>query len=106
MFVDQPEADVEDLLGRPLYIDVVNRCYKLTGSRRLKATRPKDAPGRVVKEVEQHFKLLADVNEFDDFSPASFLLENREDFASSPALEDALGRFERLFETVNSFLGA
>ncbi len=104
MFVDQPEADVEDLLGRALYVDVVNRCYNLTGSKRLKATRPKDAPERVVKEVEQHFKLLADVEDFDHFSPASFLLENRESLASSPALEDALGRFERLFETVNSFL--
>lgn len=104
MFVDQSEADVEDLLGRPLYVDIVNKLYKLSGPKRMKATRPKDAPARVVKEVEEHLKLLPDLPEFNHLPPATFLLENRDAFASAPGIEEALDRFEKLFETLNSFL--
>jgi energy-coupling factor transporter ATP-binding protein EcfA2 len=106
MFADgQAEADVEDMLGRKFYCSLVNNAYSLPVSQRLKSTRPKDAPERVVKEVEKHFKLLpAAVPEFDHFTPSLHLVEHRGDFASAPGIDAALDRFERLFLTLNSFL--
>jgi energy-coupling factor transporter ATP-binding protein EcfA2 len=106
MFVDgQDEADIEDLLGRRLYIEVVNKAYGLSSTQRLKAAKAADAPDRVVKEVEDHFKLLTGgVPEFSHLRPAAHLLEHRAEFAEATGIEDALDRFEKLFAQLNAFL--
>jgi hypothetical protein len=45
MFVDgQAEADVEEVLGRRLYVESVNKTYALPVTRRLKAKKPTAAP--------------------------------------------------------------
>ena len=104
MLVDQDEADIEDLVGRRLYIDVVNRAYGLGSANRLKATKPDGAPARVVKEVEDHFRLIPAADEFDHYRPAEHLLTHRADFREAAGIETALDRFEELFRQLNSFL--
>jgi predicted ATP-dependent endonuclease of OLD family len=106
MFVEgQDEADVEDLLGRRVYIEIVNKAYSLSNTHRLKAQRASEAPERVVKEVEEHFKLLpANIDDFDHFRPAVYLLEHSQAFDEASGVEVALDNFETLFEMVNSFL--
>lgn len=106
MFVSQSEADIEDVVGRELYVDLVNRCYRLDEPLRLPVERRAEAPERVVKEVEHHFALLSpNAPAFDHYAPAAFLMEAggklRDDL---PGLKEALNRFEKMFQTINSLL--
>jgi predicted ATP-dependent endonuclease of OLD family len=99
------EADVEDLLGRRFYIELVNRAYSLGTGNKLKTTKAKDAPERVVKEVESHFKTLpSSVPEFDHYTPAEYLVLNRGNLTGVPGLDAALDVFEALFVQLNAFL--
>jgi predicted ATPase len=43
-YAGQPEADIEDLLGRPAYVSLVNRCYSLPKKQAIAERRPSDAP--------------------------------------------------------------
>jgi hypothetical protein len=105
MYLDSvTEADVEDILGRDLYIRLVNATYGLSGENALPTKRPKDAPERVV-EVEEHFRTLpANVPEYDHYAPARYLIEHASEL-SLPGLDDALTRFEKLFTDLNPLLG-
>lgn len=77
MYADQNEADIEDLIGRSLYAALVNRCWELDAKYCIPATRPENAPLRVLREVEDHFaQLPPTVKEFDHYSPAAYLMEN------------------------------
>ncbi|MDQ2752091.1 MAG: ATP-binding protein, partial [Bacteroidota bacterium] len=68
-FSGQPEADIEDMLGRELYIALVSQCYSLKAANKLAKTKPASAPIRVVKEVEDHFRALpATVEEFNHYT--------------------------------------
>ena len=83
----------------------MNKTYALPATRRLKAKKPTAAPERVVKEAEDHFKLLPpEVPEFDHLTPALYLIEHRGEFSSAAGIEATLDRFEKLFTTLNSFL--
>jgi hypothetical protein len=100
---DATEADVEDILGRAAYLQLVKDTYSLSAKDALPKARPEDAPIRVVAEVEQHFKTLPpEVPEFDHFSPARHLLENPSALGDNS--EAALERFERLFVALNALL--
>ena len=104
MYIDQNEGDIEDLLGREFYIDLVRRTYHLSKTQSLPAKIKKTAPVRAVKEVEEHFRTLpASVAEFDHYRPAEFLLLNDAD-EKAPGLAEALDRFEKLFADLNAFL--
>jgi len=59
MYSSGSEADVEDILGRITYVDLVNRCYRLTGKDAIPDTKPTGAPERVVIEVAQHLTSVA-----------------------------------------------
>lgn len=106
MFVDQNEADIEDLLGRTLYVSLVNRCYRLEQTQCLPAERGINVPVRVVKEVEQHFAILPpEAPAFDHYAPSAFLIEAGSGLrASLPGMEEAVETFENLFREVNSLL--
>lgn len=104
-FADQPEADIEDILGRDMYLGLINLCYKLSKKNELPAKRPESAPIRVLKEVEEHFRTLpTTVSEFDHYSPARFLMGTPVVLAELPGLDAALDRFERLFKSINGLL--
>ena len=57
-FLEQEEGDIEDILGRTLYAELVAGALDLEPANALPAERPSDAPIRVVKEVEAHCALL------------------------------------------------
>ncbi len=104
MYIDGDEGDVEDLLGREFYIELVKRTYSLSKGNAISIKKPKDAPSRVVKEVEAHFRTLpASVENFDHFRPAEFLLLNGAD-NNTEGMDGALDAFERLFTDLNTFL--
>ena len=104
MYANQKEADIEDLIGREAYLDLVHRKYELAEAQRLPAKRPASAPIRVVKEVESHFATLPPrIPEFDHFGPAECLtLQGISPVV--PELDAALDHFERLFKDLNSML--
>jgi len=106
MYVDQDEADTEDMLGRSFYVSLVNKCYSL--SKKLPVKKPKgaDLPVRVLEEVENHFRTLPpEVPELSHLEPAAYLLENAGKLRSTlPDLEQAIERFEKLFHDLNLLL--
>ena len=101
----QEEADIEDVLGRDLYIHLVNRCYGLEGKKQLTSTQFEGAPRPVLEEVKLHFRTVAiDGPEFDHLSPAVYLVEHEGDFSDANGIEAALDRFEKLFDSINGLL--
>jgi hypothetical protein len=104
-YVHGKEADVEDLLGRVMYTELVNMTYGLSNEERLVDVAP-GTHERVVLEVEDHFRLLkSGVREFDHFAPAEYLTERGADVANTlPGVDSALDRFERLFHDLNQCL--
>ena len=104
-YANQDEADVEDLLGRAAYIELVKQCYDLSPTELLPDTKPNNAPIRCVKEVEDHMRLLTNKPDFDHFMPAQYFLENIAPLAEQlPEWNMALDRFEALFKELNTLL--
>lgn len=106
LYSGQPEADIEDVIGREFYFELVNHCYGLSGEYTLDPKKePQDL--RVVKEVEEYFRTLPpDVPEFDHYTPAAYLVENSERLRNElPGMNGALDRFEQLFKDLNKLLG-
>ncbi|MBI3245017.1 MAG: AAA family ATPase [Deltaproteobacteria bacterium] len=104
MYAGQAEADVEDLLGRMMYLDIVREAYEQDRKAWLPSKRPATAPERVVKEMEQFFNTLpANVPEFDHYIPSEWLLQKGLPYEPA-GLEEALNRFETLFKDLNALL--
>jgi len=103
-YARQAEADVEDLIGRPMYLDLVRETYAHDKKGWLPNKKPLDAPVRVVKEVEQFFDTLPPAApQFDHYAPAEWLMQKGTSY--SPAgLDEALDRFEALFKDLNALL--
>lgn len=98
------EADVEDILGRGFYAELVKATYGLTAKQALAKAKPKDAPERVTVEVEDYFRTLpASVPEYDHFAPSRYLIEHSSEL-TLPGTDEALNRFEKLFEDLNGLL--
>ncbi|ANZ36959.1 hypothetical protein BBK82_13635 [Lentzea guizhouensis] len=98
------EADVEDMLGRGFYTELVKATYGLTAKQAMPKTKPGDAPERVTSEVEDYFRTLpARVPEYDHFAPSRYLLEQASKL-TLPGQDEALNRFEKLFEDLNGLL--
>lgn len=99
------EADIEDMLGRDLYVKLVNSCYSLEKEKQLPATQSVEAHKPVLEEVKMHFRtVVTEGPEFDHFSPAVYLVEHEDVFSDSEEIQAALERFERLFDSVNELL--
>ena len=102
-FVDQQEADTEDMLGRELYAEIVNGAYDLKKKKRFKPEEGDTGP--VVKAVEKHFRTVAiEGPEFDHLTPAVYLAEHESDFSDETSVVDAVSRFEKFFTKVNALL--
>ncbi len=106
MFVDGDEADTEDLIGRSNYITLVNTRYDLPASYKLPVKKPSGASVRVTEEVKNRFGTLpAKYPEFDHYTPALYLMNKTEEMRSAfPELDQALERFEELFQGLNKLL--
>ncbi|HUU53531.1 MAG TPA: AAA family ATPase [Armatimonadota bacterium] len=103
-YVQGSEADIEDLIGRASYMAIVNAAFGLKGRSRLDP-EAQSHQQRVLKEVEEHFRLLKNAREFNHYEPAEYLTEHGFELAPDlPDLHSALDRFEKLFRDLNSCL--
>lgn len=106
MFTGSAEADVEDLLGRDLYLALVTATYSLTKKDQFPATKPADASELVAVEARDHMLTVsASVDAFDHFAPAAYLVEHWGELKDTlPGVDEALDRFEELFKQLNALL--
>jgi energy-coupling factor transporter ATP-binding protein EcfA2 len=107
-YVGKNEADVEDLVGRPLYSAVVNARYGLKGAEMFSSDGHVSSGPRAVKEAEAHFERLKQTMKdpplLDHYSPAAYLAEHAAEYRKSSGYNEALDRFERLFRDLNALL--
>jgi len=105
-YTNNVESDIEDVIGRELYIEIVNRYLRLDDEHKLPQSKPNAADERVVKQVEAHCRLLPPGHpEFNHYDPIDYLLGlSEQEIATLPSLDDALDRFERVFADLNSLL--
>lgn len=105
-FVNQEEADIEDLIGWDLYAALVNGALSIPDAYRLPSVKPDDCEMRIVKEVEKRTQVLpAGVPEFDHFGVAKYLQQLSPDqIEELPGLPYALDRFEALFAKLNKLI--
>jgi hypothetical protein len=103
LYVDLEDAQLEDLLGRRLYRELVTGAYGLEESAVLD-DEPAAGARRVVADVEAYFASMPPwAPRFDSFAPASYLFENTATLRSTlPDLGEALDRFEKLFRDLHS----
>jgi energy-coupling factor transporter ATP-binding protein EcfA2 len=100
-YAKQEEADMEDVIGREVYVELVARTYDLPGTKKLPMNKPSDAPIRLIQEVEEHFK--SEKLDFDHYRPAEFMIQQGHQF-TLPGLDAALDRFESIFRDLNALL--
>lgn len=100
------EADIEDMIGRDLYVELINRCYALEDAKKLPLQKSNDAYIRVVEEVDEHFRTVVTEGDFfdDHLRPAIYLMEHESEFQDVNGLCTALDRFEQFFKKVNALL--
>ena len=106
-FVNQAEADVEDLFEPDLFVSMLNGAYAPPASHQVtveKLTQANLNTPRSVKKAEALFKLMpAEVPEFDHFGPARWLMSNPDALdGDSPAVIATLDRFEKRVQTYNN----
>lgn len=105
-YAGQSEGDTEDIIGRANFVELVNKAYGLAPGHRLPDVKPSNAPMLALTEVEDHFNVLPpDVDEFDHYHPAEYLMVNGAKLKKAlPELDAALDRFEKLFADLNQLL--
>lgn len=105
-FTGTAEADVEDLLGRELYVALVTTCYDLGKKDQFPASKPATASDLVAKEAAEHMlTVAATVPKFDHYAPAAYLVSHWGELKGSlPGVEDALARFEAFYRDVNALI--
>ncbi len=105
-FCNQAEADVEDLIGEELLLDLVNAAYAVPNDQKLVARSLPAGPGanlRVVPKVEAAMKLVSTAKVFDHFQQASWLIQNPNALDATRHAE-TFDRFEQLFIALNKLL--
>lgn len=104
-YADQPEADVEDIIGAKNYVKLVNQTYSVVDTDMMIV--PSSLPTRIVKAAEAHFRTVkATIPEFDHYAPSRYFCEHQSEvIASLPELDAMLDRFEKIFKDLNSILG-
>ena len=105
-YVNQDEADIEDLLGRTTYVALVNNCYHLTDKDAI-AAPPPSRSARIVTFIEDEMRLRPRAPEFDHYHPAEYLVQHRADLlASLPDVDAGLDRFQKFFEELNQVVAS
>lgn len=107
-FCNQDEADIEDLIGSSLYLDLINSAYELKGKNALSAkslSSTGETSPRIVLQVEAAIRLNSAAPDFDHYAPAFWLIQHPEFLlADTPEVSAALDRFEALFKQLNALL--
>lgn len=107
-FVDQEEADIEDLFDISLFVHMLNKAYSPPATHKITVKKLQDAAPTVrsMKKAEALFNLMpAGVAEFDHFGPARWLLRNPDLLdADTAEVKATLDRAEKVFKTYNQLL--
>jgi len=108
-FLSQSEADVEDLFAPELFVDILNGAYAPPSTHQVTVESLTNADvntPRLVKKAEALFRLMpAEVNEFDHFGPARWILENPDVLdQETPSVLETICRFEHLVQAYNKLL--
>ena len=108
-FVDQDEGDIEDLFSTGLFVSIVNEAYSLPKKHKLTVENLKSADEKTVRQVvmaEAYFRVLPnEIDTFDHFTPASWLIQHPEHLTGDGAdISKSLERFENIFKTFNALL--
>ena len=109
-FTGKDESDIEDFFEPELFVEIVNRAYKLNSEDehaiKVEQLKKESEFPRQVKQVENLFMTKpSEVPEFDHFTPSAWLIRNGailED--GSERVTKTLGRFENAFKAVNALL--
>lgn len=107
-FVNQQEADVEDIFGPELFAEILNGAFTPPAGKEVNKANLLGVQGteRIVKKAEALFRLMPpQVPQFDHFAPARWLLEHSKILDNdSPAVQQTLDRAEKVFKTFNALL--
>ncbi|MBD8051107.1 ATP-dependent nuclease [Limnohabitans radicicola] len=107
-FVEQQEADVEDLFDPELFAEILNAAYKPPAAKEVTkdSLLAASESERIVKKAEALFRLMpSEVAEFDHFAPARWLLDNPSVLDNdAPAVLTTLERAEKVFAAFNALL--
>ena len=102
--VGRTEADIEDVIGRKNYVDLTRMAYNLDPDDMRPIERSGGSRAKVVEEVKDFMTSLPrGPGHFDRYRSAEFLIQQGADF-SLPELDQALDRFEALFQDLNAML--
>jgi len=106
LYVNKPEADMEDMIGWRNYLTLVNKAYGLVGSSELKDEER--TAERVAKVVEDKFRSMPDHRTaFSRYTASEYFIKHRDAvFCALPDVPSALDRFEGIFRDLNSIVGA
>lgn len=104
-FIEQSEADVEDMFEVPFYLKLVSGEYKTSLDKELKEKDLKSRSPRVVVRLDQHFSEnpLGSGAKFNHYRPARYFAENSEKLKKAISA-GTLDRFEKAFKQLNSLL--
>ena len=107
-FVEQNEADIEDLFDPAFFSTIVNSSFNLVEPDIVSAEKldADDSTPRLVKKVESLFNVFADhIPLFDHFTPADWLLRNPEVLSGENGkIKETLAKAESIFQTFNDLL--
>jgi predicted ATP-dependent endonuclease of OLD family len=106
-FTRKSESDIEDFLHPELFVRLLNSAYGLSTKNALSVSKLDAALSteRIVKKAEAAFSAMPpDVQEFDHFYPADWLIRNPTFLVESSELDETLERFEEVFQVLNSVL--
>lgn len=106
-FVQQEEADIEDLFDPDLFCEIVNSAYGLKGAQALDPKKLMDADPntvRQVKKAEAYFNILPEPTPlYSHFDPANWLIANPKILAGeSEPIRNTLDRAEVMFKALNA----
>ncbi|PYX82254.1 MAG: ATP-dependent endonuclease [Acidobacteria bacterium] len=104
LYVNKPEADMEDVIGWRNYLTLVNKAYGLVGSSELKDDEQAEA--RVAKVVEDKFRAMPSFGVgFSRYTASEYFIKHRDAvFNALPDVPPALDRFESIFKDLNNML--
>lgn len=106
-FTGKSESDIEDFLHPELFVRLLNSAYELSKKNALSVAKLDAALSteRIVKKAEAAFRVMPpDVQDFDHFYPADWLIRNPTFLVDSPELDETLDHFEEAFKMINEVL--
>lgn len=106
-FTGKSESDIEDFLHPELFVRLLNSAYGLSKKNALSVAKLDAALSteRIVKKAEAAFGVMPpDVQEFDHFYPADWLIRNPTFLVDGSGLNETLDRFEEAFKVINKVL--